>query len=326
MRDRTQLRLLRWIKIPILPVCLGTSVVLGLIEARPPAAFQSASVLGDGNARSLLQGVLFMIAHFACRLAMASFQRCDDLRKRSRVLSPELPKRRREADPRKSLDAERSPREAQADAMRVVRHEFRTPPAITRNGLGMIRLTTGPAKGPAPERFAGIEEALNRLSGLIVRVMTTDRDWSVQPEPLQVDSLPASAEAHFRRTGRGGRLDARGDDPAMQLFADPDLPEAGMINRGDNALNCLPADRPVPATARAEQGSAVIEVRAKASACPQPRRPSFRASNTAHGDRRGPRHPCRACRHGTVEIAAAPLRPPLSQEAAIPYPHAEAAA
>src|SRR5699024_7854891 len=72
MRDRTQPSLLRWITIAILAEYMAASVLQSIIEYRLPADFLSAMVLADRNAWYLLQGVLFLIAFFACMLFMVS--------------------------------------------------------------------------------------------------------------------------------------------------------------------------------------------------------------------------------------------------------------
>ncbi|WP_172332266.1 HAMP domain-containing sensor histidine kinase [Mangrovicoccus sp. HB161399] len=340
LRDRTQPQFLRWLMIAILSVHMGANVVFSVLEFRRPANAGSAQLLGDRNAWYLLEGNLFLTALFACLLVMVSFRLYDDLRKRNAVLSREVVRRRQlEGDLSRSLDAERGLREEQADFMRVVSHEFRTPLAIIRNGVEMIRLTGGPPAGSTAERLAGIDEALNRLFGLIDRFMAADRDAGFQPEPVQIDCLLADVEFHFRMTGRGSRLDFRCRDAEMQLFADPDMLETVMINLIDNALKFSPGDDPVSVSAHAERGHAVIEVRDRGIGVPEGElakigRRFFRASNAARCPGTGlglyAARRLMAYHHGSVGIAAAAgggtvatVRLPLPQDGGAPRPRAE---
>ncbi|WP_108260127.1 sensor histidine kinase [Mangrovicoccus ximenensis] len=288
-RDRTQPLLLRGITIALLGIYMGSSVVQSLLELRLPAVPDPAPVLGDRNAWFLLQGSLFLIALFACLLVMVSFRLYEDLRRRNEVLSEEVSKRRRlEADLSRSLDAERGLREEQADFMRVLSHEFRTPLAIIRNGVDMLRLTGPGGARDGDDRIAGIGEALNRLSGLIDRFMTTDREAGFRPEPAEVDALLAGVALHFEMTGRGARLQIDAAQTAMPLFADPDMLETVMINLIDNALKYSPGGGAVQVRARREAGWAVIEVRDRGIGVPPGDLPKlgrrfFRGSNTPQG-------------------------------------------
>jgi len=88
-----------------------------------------------------------------------------------------------------SLQTERALREEQADFLRIVGHEFRTPLAVIRNAVDMIRLIGDKSKGATNERLAGIGEALDRLFSLIKRLMTNGSDNFFRPEPMQIASL-----------------------------------------------------------------------------------------------------------------------------------------
>ena len=180
MRDRTQPALLRWITIGVLTEYMLASVVQSVIEYRLPVELQGAPVLADRNAWYLLQGTLFLIAFFACLLFMVSSRLSADLREKNSILSREVLERRRlESKLNASLEAERALREEQADFMRVVSHEFRTPLAVIRHAVDMIELVGNRSPEATRERIAGIGEALNRLFTLIERFMANDRDGSV---------------------------------------------------------------------------------------------------------------------------------------------------
>lgn len=289
IRDRTQPSLLRWITIGVLAEYMAASIVQSIIEYRLPVDFQGAAVLADRNAWYLLQGTLFLIAFFACLLFMVSSRLSADLREKNAALSREVQQRRRlESQLNASLSAERALRDEQADFMRVVSHEFRTPLAIIRNAVDMIGLVGNRSPEATKERIAGIGEALDRLFSLIDRFMANDRDSGFQPEMMRIGSLFADVRLHFEMTGRGERLEFTVDDDAVSLVADPEMLATVLINLIDNALKYSPTDRSVDIDARKEDRSVVIRIRDHGIGIPQTElhkigRRFFRASNTMAG-------------------------------------------
>ncbi|ARP63681.1 sensor histidine kinase [Mesorhizobium sp. WSM1497] len=289
MRDRTQPTLLRWITIGVLAEYIAASVLQSIIEYRLPVDFQGASVLADRNAWYLLQGALFLIAFFGCLLFMVSSRLSSALLEKNIALSREVRERRRlESRLNASLAAERVLRDEQADFMRVVSHEFRTPLAIIRNAADMIGLVGHKSPEATRERIAGIGEALDRLFSLIDRFMANDRDSGFQPEMIRVGLLIADVRLHFGMTGRGERLIFTADDDAVSLVADPEMLATVLINLIDNALKYSSEDQPVDIDVRSEGRSAVIRVRDRGIGIPQAElhkigRRFFRASNTMAG-------------------------------------------
>jgi signal transduction histidine kinase len=286
MRDRTQPRLLRWITIGILVEYMIASIAQSVIEQGRLAAGENF-VLADHNAWYLMQGALFQIAFFACVLFMVSTRLSTDLREKNEALSREIEERRRlETKLSASLETERALREEQADFMRVVSHEFRTPLAIIRNATEMIRLVGDKSPEATRERIAGISEALNRLFSLINRFMSDDRENSFQPEPLTIGSLLLDVRLHFRMTNQGERLNLAADDERTLLLADPEMLTTIIINLIDNALKYSPADQAVDVDMRRRGGDLVIQVRDQGIGIPQGElhkigRRFFRASNGA---------------------------------------------
>lgn len=286
MRDRTQPRLLRWITIGILVEYMIASIAQSVIEQGRLAAGE-IFVLADHNAWYLMQGALFQIAFFACVLFMVSTRLSTDLREKNEALSREIEERRRlETKLSASLETERALREEQADFMRVVSHEFRTPLAIIRNATEMIRLVGDKSPEATRERIAGISEALNRLFSLINRFISDDRENSFQPEPLTIGSLLLDVRLHFRMTNQGERLNLAADDERTLLLADPEMLTTIIINLIDNALKYSPADQAVDVDMRRRGGDLVIQVRDRGIGIPQGElhkigRRFFRASNGA---------------------------------------------
>ena len=285
VRDRTQPALLRWITIAVLAEYMVASIVQSVFEFQLPADFQSGPILDDRNAWYLLQGTLFLIALFACLLFMVSSRLSADLREKNEILSREVIERRRlESQLHASLETERALREEQADFMRIVSHEFRTPLAIIRNAAEMIGLVGDKSPQATRERLTGIDEALNRLFSLIDRFMTNDRDHSFRPEAVRIGSIIAQVQTHFGMTDRGDRLVIAVEDSEALFLADPEMMATVLINLIDNALKYSPGDRPVHIMARKESGFMLIEVRDRGMGIPDAElgkvgRRFFRASN-----------------------------------------------
>ncbi|MGH6763713.1 MAG: sensor histidine kinase [Phyllobacterium sp.] len=288
-RDRTQPWLLRWMTIGVLVCYMAASIVHSSIEYWFPATPQNITVLNDRNAWYLLQGILFLIALFACLLFMVSSRLSADLREKNEALSREVLERRRlERRLNTSLETERALREEQIDFMRMVSHEFRTPLAVIRNAVDMIRLVGDMSHQATKERLSGIGEALDRLFSLIDRFMANDRDNGFQPEPMQIASLLADVQLHFEMAERGERLRFRTDDEATVIFVDPDMMATIIINLIDNALKYSPEDQSIHIDVRTEDGFAEIQVHDRGISIPKAElnkigRRFFRASNTKAG-------------------------------------------
>lgn len=333
LRDRTQPRLLRWITIGILVEYMVASIMQSVIEQGLPASVD-ALVLADHNAWYLMQGALFQIAFFACVLFMVNTRLSTDLREKNDALSREIEERRRlETRLSASLEAERALREEQADFMRVVSHEFRTPLAIIRNATEMIRLVGHKAPEATHERIAGISEALNRLFSLINRFMSDDQENRFQPEPITIGSLLLDVRLHFRMTNQGERLNLTADDERTSLLADPEMLTTIIINLIDNALKYSPPDQPVDVDMRRRDGDLIIQVRDRGIGIPEGElhkigRRFFRASNgTARGGTGLGLYTSRkllAYHGGTLQLVANDGRG-MTATASLPLPAVEAA-
>ena len=285
MRDRTQPALLRWITIGVLAEYILASLAHSVMEFYLPAGFESAPILADRNAWYLLQATLFLIAFYACLLFMVSQRLSADLREKNLALLNEIKERRRlERHLNAIVEVERSLRDEQAEFMRVVSHEFRTPLAVIRNAADMIGLVGDHSREATLERLAGIREALNRLFSLIDRFMADDRESGFQPEAMRVESLIGDVRLHFEMIGRGDRLRFGIEDETLSFFVDPDMLGTVIINLIDNALKYSPDNQLVRIEARQEQGSIEIEVRDRGIGIPEGEigkigRRFFRASN-----------------------------------------------
>lgn len=283
-RDRMQPPLLRWATIAVLTEYMLASLVQSALEFGLPAGFQSAPVLADRNAWYLLQGTLFLIALFACLLFMVSSRLSVDLREKNERLSREVQERRRlENHLSASLETERALREEQADLMRIVSHEFRTPLAIIRNAADMIGLAGDRSPTATRERLSGIGEALDRLFSLIDRFMADDRDHTYQPEPIRVGSVIADVDRHFAMMGCSDRLETVADRDILFL-GDAGMMVTILINLVDNALKYSPRHCLVHIAVREERACLVIEVRDRGMGIPEGQRARvgrrfFRASN-----------------------------------------------
>jgi signal transduction histidine kinase len=285
LRDRTQPALLRWITIGLLAEYMAASILQSVIEYRLPADFDSEPILANRNAWYLLQGTLFLIAFFTCLLFMVSARLSADLRRNHDALLREVEERRKlESRLNASLEAERAARDEQADFMRVVSHEFRTPLAIIRNAVDMIGLVGDRSPEATRERLSGIGEALNRLFSLIDRFMADDRENGFQPEAMQLGSLIGDVRLHFEMTARGDRLHFAVADETASVHADPEMLGTVIINLIDNALKYAPDDPSIRIEAWEEASSVVIQVHDRGIGIPRAEankigRRFFRASN-----------------------------------------------
>ena len=333
LRDRTQPSLLRWITIGILLEYMIASITQSVIEQGRFASGE-VFVLADHNGWYLMQGALFQIAFFACVLFMVNTRLSTDLREKNEALSHEIAERRRlETKLSASLEAERALREEQADFMRVVSHEFRTPLAIIRNATEMISLVGHKSPEATRERVAGISEALNRLFSLLNRFMSDDRENRFQPEPMTIGSLLLDVRLHFRMTNQGARLNLTADDERTSLLADPEMLTTIIINLIDNALKYSPPDQPIDVDVRRRDRNLIIQVRDRGIGIPEGElhkigRRFFRASNaTARGGTGLGLYTSRkllAYHGGTLELIANEDRGMLAT-ASLPLPAAEAA-
>ncbi|WP_157015543.1 sensor histidine kinase [Mesorhizobium xinjiangense] len=289
LRDRTQPWLLRWMTAGVFAYYMAASILHSAIEYWLPADPQDITVLNDRNAWYLLQGILFLIALFACLLFMVNAKLSADLREKNDALSREILERRRlESRLNTSLETERALREEQTDFMRVVSHEFRTPLAVIRNAVDMIGLVGDRSREATKERLSGIGEALDRLFSLIDRFMANDRDNGFLPEPIEVASLVASVKLHFEMRRQSERLHFRTDDEAPAIFVDADMLATVIINLIDNALKYSPQDWPVHIEVLVEDGVVQFQVRDRGIGIPKAElhkigRRFFRASNTKAG-------------------------------------------
>lgn len=217
---------------------------------------------------------------------MVSSRLSSDLREKNRALQQEVEERRRlEVRLNASLETERSLRDEQADFMRVVSHEFRTPLAVIRNATEMIGLVGDKSPEATRERLAGIGEALNRLFSLINRFMAEDRENGYQPETITIGSLIGDVQLHFDMTGRGERLHFVVENENFAFHADPDMLATVIINLIDNALKYSPKSQPVRINAKTDRRSISIEIRDNGIGIPAEElgaigRRFFRASNT----------------------------------------------
>lgn len=284
-RDTTQSRLLRWITIAILLEYMAASVLQSFMELWLPADFESAPVLADRNAWYLLQGTLFLIALFACLLFMVNSRLSSDLREKNAFLQREVEERRRlEARLKASLETERSLRDEQADFMRVVSHEFRTPLAVIRNATEMIGLMGDRSPEATKERLSGINEALNRLFSLINRFLSEDGESGFMPEKIRIGSLMGDVQLHFEMTGRGDHLHFDVGAPDLMVHADPDMLATVLINLIDNGLKYSRHDKPVYISVASASASVRFEIRDSGIGIPVSElnaigRRFFRASN-----------------------------------------------
>lgn len=284
-RDRSQPKLLRWATMIILAEYMVASVIQSIVEFRLPSDHVSGPILADRHAWYLLQGTLFMIALFVCLIFMVASRLSADLRDRNESLVAEVNHRRAlELRLSASLDVERSLREEQANFMRMVSHEFRTPLAVIRNSADMLAFETEHGPDAKQARLGAISECVNRMFALIDRFMSQGRQASFQPEPIEIGALISEVSLHFDMIGRGARLNYRVENAAHLIQGDPEMLVTVIVNLIDNALKYSPEMSPVTITAAVENGFVTLEVIDQGVGIPPKEvervgTPFFRASN-----------------------------------------------
>jgi two-component system, OmpR family, sensor kinase len=286
--DRTQPRALRWITIALLVEYMGASIFQSALAELYPASVESAKVLSDVNSWYIFQGALFLLAFFACLLFMVSARLSADLRDRNTALAREVAVRQRlEGELSDSLATEKALRLEQHHLMRMVGHEFRTPLSIIRYATEMLGMLLDKPTDAVAKRLAGIDEASGRMTVLIDRFLTAERQEDGVTEVTRIDfeALLDEVLRHFDHAGRSDRLVFSVARPLPNYWGDTDMLLSVLINLVDNALKYSPEGQDVEATIEAEPEALRISVADRGIGVPvaelaQVGQRFFRASNT----------------------------------------------
>ncbi len=246
--DRSQPSFLRWITIALLAEYIGASLLQSALVYWYPATVANEPVLSDVNAWYFFQGHMFIVGFFICLLFMVGMRLSLDLRDRNAALAQEVAERRRlEGELSASLDAEKAARQEQRQLIRMVSHEFRTPLAAIRYATEMLDTVIDDPPNAVSKRLAGIDTAVTRMTMLVDRFLSTERqvEGVLKIEELDVAGLAGDIKRHFDQVGLGRRLHFSSIEHVPDYWADVEMLRTVVVNLVDNALKYSPPETPV---------------------------------------------------------------------------------
>ena len=287
--DRTQPPILRWITIAFLVEYSGASLIQSALAIWYPETVTSAPILSDINAWYFFQGILFIMGFFICLLFMVGMRLSMDLRDRNAALASEIAERQRlQGELCASLESEKVAREEQRQLMRMVSHEFRTPLAAIRYARDMLEAVLERPQEAVTKRLQAINEAVSRMTMLIDRFLTSERqgDGILKIDELDNVALARSVQQHFDRVGQGNRLHFTTVEDLPGYWADFEMLTTVLINLVDNALKYSGENSPVDIALFRRQNLFIMEVSDRGIGVPEEERSHlgrrfFRASE--HG-------------------------------------------
>ncbi|WP_299938669.1 HAMP domain-containing sensor histidine kinase [uncultured Nitratireductor sp.] len=286
--DRTQPPFLRWITIALLGEYIGASLLQSFLLYWYPDTFANGALLSDVNAWYFFQGHLFIVGFFICLLFMVGMRLSNDLRDRNSALAREVAERRRlEGELSASLDAEKAAREEQRQLIRMVSHEFRTPLAGIRYASEMLEMMLKRRSEAVTKRLRSIDDAVSRMTMLIDRFLSTERqvEGVLKVEQLDIGELTQDIQRHFDQVGLGDRLHFTTVEAVSDYWADVEMLRTVIVNLIDNALKYSADDKPVEIAISARNKLLIMEVSDRGIGIPEGAlshvgRRFFRAPNT----------------------------------------------
>ena len=229
-----------------------------------------------------------MIGLFICLLFMVGMRLSMDLRDRNAALAGEIAERQRlQGELCASLKSEKTALEEQRQLMRMVSHEFRTPLAAIRYARDMLEAVLERPQEAVSRRLQAIDEAVSRMTMLIDRFLTSERqgDGILKIDALDNVALARSVQQHFDRVGQGNRLHFTTVEEVPGYRADFEMLTTVLINLVDNALKYSGEESPVDIALFKRQKLFIMEVSDRGIGVPEEERSHlgrrfFRASNT----------------------------------------------
>jgi len=287
--DRSQPRFLRWITIALLAEYVGASLLQSALVYLHPATVANSRVLSDINAWYFFQGHMFIVGFFICLVFMVGMRLSMDLRDRNTALAREVATRwRQEKELSASLEGEKTARQEQRQLMRMVSHEFRTPLAAIRYASDMLSMMLSNPQEAVSRRIRGIDEAVSRMTMLIDRFLSSERQLEgvLQIETVDIPELVRDIQQHFDHAGLGNRLTFTNAARQEGFRADIEMLKTVIVNLIDNALKYSGATAPVEIRFAVRDDFLVIEVADSGIGIPGEEagrigRRFYRASNTS---------------------------------------------
>ncbi len=287
--DRSQPRFLRWITIALLAEYVGASLLQSALVHLNPATVANSRVLSDINAWYFFQGHMFIVGFFICLVFMVGMRLSMDLRDRNTALAREVAIRRQlEQELSASLEGEKTARKEQRQLMRMVSHEFRTPLAAIRYASEMLSTLLPSPQEAVSKRIRGIDEAVSRMTMLIDRFLSSERQQEgvLKIETVDMPALIREIQQHFDHAALGNRLifDAAARLPAFST--DVEMLKTVIVNLIDNSLKYSDGSDAVEITISIRDDMLVIQVADRGIGIPAEEsglvgQRFYRASNTS---------------------------------------------
>lgn len=237
--DRSQPRFLRWVTIALLAEYVAASLLQSALVYLHPATVANSRVLSDINAWYFFQGHMFIVGFFICLVFMVGMRLSMDLRDRNTALAREVAIRRQlEQELSASLEGEKTARKEQRQLMRMVSHEFRTPLAAIRYASDMLSVMLANPQEAVSKRIRGIDEAVSRMTMLIDRFLSSERqeEGVMKIETVDIPALVRDIQQHFDHAGLGNRLIFDTTARLPVFSADTEMLKTVIVNLIDNAL------------------------------------------------------------------------------------------
>ncbi|MDZ5650347.1 HAMP domain-containing sensor histidine kinase [Nitrospirillum sp. BR 11828] len=229
------------------------------------------------------------VAHhlwFVCFLIMLGARLQSNVTQRNQELAHEVDTRRHlEQQLAATLAAERQIHAEHRQLLDVVVHEIRTPLAGIDRAAEMLQVLPGSVPEPARRRLGAIRDGVHRVTGLVERIMASEREghMAAQPQPIEwMHSVQTVIQglSHLN----AGRVTVVPPASPILFMADPGMLIAVLRNLIENALKYSPEGAPVTVEAGEDTANVVIRVTDRGIGIPEMERQSigrrfYRASN-----------------------------------------------
>ncbi|MBB6428167.1 sensor histidine kinase [Sphingopyxis sp. JAI128] len=180
-------------------------------------------------------------ALFTAQAAERHAQRIADLRTRELQVA--------KSDLETALAAEQRVSREQLQFIDTVSHEYRTPVAVLRTNLDLLRMAKGKGASPSERSLKRMGDAISRLTEIIEISLRSDRISSESVTSTKIAVEPGSLvedAIHIARNVHAGRsVVYRADEGCGRIAADVPMLKTALANVIDNALKYSPDDSEV---------------------------------------------------------------------------------
>jgi signal transduction histidine kinase len=287
---------------------------------------------------SVIETALAHHLWFVCVLVMLGSRLQGSLRCRNIELAHEVERRRHlEQQLAATLTAERQLHAEHRQLLHIVAHEVRTPLAGIDRATEMLQLTCQDLPPAGQRRLADIRDGVQRVSGLVERVMDEERSDHAPSRPQMLDLMPVVSAVleSLAHMGAAERVQVSPTGRVFPLMADPTLLNAVLRNLLENALKYSPPDSPVTLAVARDGTGLLLTIADQGIGIPEMERSSigqrfYRASNANQQAGTGlglfivgrflarmggeMRHEPGADRRGTLVTLRLPPHPPVCAE------------